>query len=918
MRAEQFTGRAEELARLLELAQEAAAGNRRVALVAGEVGVGKTSLLGEFRERLEVDLPDLGFQTARANCYPGVAYLPILTLLQSLIVDAPSPTFRERVVPALREVAPDLLSLIPVIGPALKTVSTSAVTAGRLLTEVEASEFAAVMENKVLNILKVLRVLSKADVPLALLIDNAQDLDFSSSAVLQKFLADESEAPVLVVLAYRDQEMSPHHPLRKIREIRVRRPSSLPLRGLSSSEIESYLEKRYGSRVARGLAHWLAELSNGLPLYIEEYLALLEENETIITTPEPLLRSDVEDQVRSWRSGDPDPLPRFASAFDVLKDRVELLEPSDRDLLALCALSGPPALSWVIARLGKKDEDDVEKDLGRLARRADTIRVATREEWIAAFGEISDVYEFVHLLMHEALYQELPSARLRRRLHERTAMLLEDLSTSITKDECELPSAVDLLIADQYRRANKIVEAALRELDVARQLMARGAPTEAFALCSRVLQALRNADTAPPQLIAEAATLLLTAAEIKQPPIRDATTGTDLEDVAAEAVRAADATGEANLRVQARYLRGKVTLRARGLDAGIRCLREALDQARVAEDRRNEFAVLSSLGHHLMSKAPGEGSVLLHNACQVYDLIDRTDIDEDGLRILEAERDVLEARLGVRDFDQGDYGSALERLRRSVSGLKSSGLINEVGWPTNFLGQLLIAIGAYEEADAVLQEYLQLAESDLPRAAKAANRALLGKLHLEQQHVQHARQILREALEETETVGHRNVVPIVQNYMSEALLADPASARDLDECLTLLEATVQETNKTGFERSRAQALYLRSLLHLRSGNTDGAKYDIDDAIELVRTAGVLPTVRTEELLFLDYRVQAAAGDSERALTSLKEALAVLWRKAHSISDDGYRESYFNRVSLNQAITVAARRERLPNPVLHEE
>src|ERR1700753_3409775 len=65
-----FVGRAGELAELQRAFDEAASGNTGLVLIGGDSGVGKTRLVSEFEQRLE-----LGSEAAAVGDSPGVIFL---------------------------------------------------------------------------------------------------------------------------------------------------------------------------------------------------------------------------------------------------------------------------------------------------------------------------------------------------------------------------------------------------------------------------------------------------------------------------------------------------------------------------------------------------------------------------------------------------------------------------------------------------------------------------------------------------------------------------------------------------------------------------------------------------------------------------------------------------------------------------
>jgi len=116
-----LVGRDEELARLNAVLQSTIGGTRRLVLISGEAGVGKTRLVMEFEKKVRA----LGAKTLIGGCLPSarINYLPLL--------DAPIDRFEEqpekrvgsrtsRFLGSAKRAAPEMLEAVPVLDGILK------------------------------------------------------------------------------------------------------------------------------------------------------------------------------------------------------------------------------------------------------------------------------------------------------------------------------------------------------------------------------------------------------------------------------------------------------------------------------------------------------------------------------------------------------------------------------------------------------------------------------------------------------------------------------------------------------------------------------------------------------------------------------------------------------------------------------
>jgi tetratricopeptide (TPR) repeat protein len=275
-----------------------------------------------------------------------------------------------------------------------------------------------------------------------------------------------------------------------------------------------------------------------------------------------------------------------------------------------------------------------------------------------------------------------------------------------------------------------------------------------------------------------------------------------------------------------------------------------------------------------------------------------------GDPVLQHARTLGEMQLGITLYDSGHLSEAQARLSRCVQRLRDEPLKAELPIALNYLAQVHMGLGAYEDAEEVLGEALAFeADRGGDSGWHAYNKALLAHLLIQQPAKRsQALELIADAWAETERTWLANLVPIVRNLYAEILLLAAAEPGELlDQADRLAVATCVETQRSGMIRSEIAAHSLRSRILLRRGDTGGAQEQAQQAVRILDEVGDMPALRTEEVLYHSAVVLAAGGVQEEASVLLQRARREVDRKAEQVSDDLSRDRFLTRVPLNNAI-----------------
>ncbi|TDC40116.1 transcriptional regulator [Micromonospora sp. 15K316] len=298
---ELFIGREAELATLRRTAAEATVAGPRIALVSGEAGVGKTSLLAHFRAELAAQ----GWLVVVGRC-PEVEGAP------------PAWAWVE----ALRQLAGEAPpgDLAPTLAPLLGE--------GELGGDVAAGRFR--LHQAVVAWLRV----AATGRPIAVVLDDLHAAD-DETLLLVRSVIELADGAVLFVAASRPAD-NRERLAETMAALARRMPRRIHLGGLSPAEVERLVGCVARTTVDADTVAALTERTGGNPFYVRESARLLAAEGTLVAT------SEVPEGVR-----------------DVLRRRLNRLPPAAVAVLRLAAVAGREVDVATLVETADTDEADV-------------------------------------------------------------------------------------------------------------------------------------------------------------------------------------------------------------------------------------------------------------------------------------------------------------------------------------------------------------------------------------------------------------------------------------------------------------------------------------------------------------------------------------------------------------------------------
>ncbi len=398
-----FVGRQAELSELQKRLNRTIAGEGHFVVVGGDVGVGKTRLLGE----LEALAAARGVTVLHGNLAEQAGAFPYFGFCEVLVdffesVKGRSKSSEERPLPELGDLAPELISLFPTLGEV------------EALREALGDREAATEQGggrPIDNRIQLFETLARALVrltasgPLVLVFEDLHAADASIEA-LQYIVRRLAATPALIVATYRKGEVDRAHPItRLIDELRgSRRFAHLELQPLARAEHGKLLTALFGETpVSEAVAERFFEATEGNPFFTKEVVRSLLPEDGV---------APVDALVMLGPSRLSSALP--ATIQQAIDRRIANLPGELREVLAAASVLGRSFDARDLEHL-VRDATELDEALDRL------IDGGLLEEERQSRG---DRLSFVSGVVREVLYAQIPRRR-RRSLHRRYAQHLE-------------------------------------------------------------------------------------------------------------------------------------------------------------------------------------------------------------------------------------------------------------------------------------------------------------------------------------------------------------------------------------------------------------------------------------------------------------------------------------------------------------
>ena len=823
-----MVGRIVELDRLSAAFSDAVATRRcALVLVIGHAGLGKTRLVEEWLGRMAREATALS-----GRCPPygeRITYWPVAEIVRkaALIDETDAVEAARAKLAALLPEQPDVVArLASVAGLSDEDFGAREIAwAARKLVERVARERPVII--------------------------HLEDLHWGEPTFLelvQHIATTAEDAPVVIVGTARPEFMEEHPSWSSVEATRI------VLAPLSAAETDHIADALLGrTDLSRRTREAIVRAAEGNPLFAEQLISMLIDQGALVP-----------DGSDGWRfTGDPErdlSVPPTISAL--LSSRLDRLPQEDRATIEAAAIPGPVFHRGAVAYLAPEPlRADVPTRLGSLTAK---LLIAPTAPMLVE----DDAFRFQHILIREAAYEALLK-RVRAEMHERYVLWLEEAAgpTAVAIDEIvgsHLEQAhryrIELAPADDHARAIAL-KASGRLGAAGRKALARGDMPAAADLIQRAIALLPADDATRLDLTIDLADARHEMGQLK---------------VADELLRsAADIASSRGDERRALSLRLAHLVVRRAL--GDRWTDEAIQQVREA------VPVFEAAGDHPALARAWRVLATVHGSASAYE-----EAGEATRRAIE------EARLaGDRRYEtRGLTGLALVALlgpQRVTEAIPlCEALVEQASGDQRVQAQIRIVLAELRARNGEFDEARRLyaganeALLDLGATLQAAATSLpAARVELLADRPERAETILRKAHETLISAGEKSFITSVMAVLAEAL-----ALQRRDEEAYELTAVTERTALPGDADAQFRWRLVRAEILSRRGASEAAVTLAEQAVELMRRTNA-PT-KLGGALLVSAMVLRDAGRLADASAAANEAIALFESKGDVVSRDRVR------------------------------
>jgi diguanylate cyclase (GGDEF)-like protein len=872
--AASIIGRKEERKQLFRALDRARERRGQFFLIRGELGMGKSRLLGEVEDRAKAD----GFLLLKGNCFPetrGVPFHPIIQALRSSLKDGRHSTLMKRLPEAWRK---ELQRILYSSESGLNDLRDEG---GSLRKELFQAEF-RIFEifSAFINKFASLR-------PMMISLENLQWIDSSSIKLLKYIGRQIQDKQALICVTVREDgltagdgaDASIQHELQSLREESYLH--EILLEGLKELEVYAIIDRQIpDGKVDHSMKKRIYDLSEGNPLFASEIINyLLGEKRDLLVGPKGC-----------GAIGPDEIIP--PTIYDLIERNIFKLDPEVKSILSYAAVIGQEFDFSVLMAISGKNEGYL-LDIIDVAVGAGLIKEVEREE--------GDQYCFTPYLIGRFLYQSLDEEK-RRVLHKRVGEVIEALHAKTLSSHYGI-------LSHHFQKAGefqKAIEYASLAGEHAKTVYAHREAIRSYTLALELIE-----KAFVPYPYDKAATFFGKRGR-QYFSIGEYPRCTEDFHSMLTCSREADRRDlEATAMV---YLSSSLLTRG-NLNEAKEWAESALGIGRDLDDRSIMMLALSDLG--VVSLYMGSHEVALKYYKESLQLSRELKDDRAITRNI--------TNLGVYYWSVGSYNEAVRYYQRALRRLEKSGDKHLLALNLNNLGAAYFVLGKIGVSVKAYQKSVRLSREILNRSLLAYNYNNLGEIYQILECVDQAMKYHTAALELAREVGERYVeCDILRNigidyqlqgktregvrYLKNALRLSRRVGKvvfmvnslfdigrvwlengDVKKAEMISEELLQRSDKDDNQESRAKAYLLRAKVLQAKKDNSRAMEEINHVLDLLSKVQN-PFLSIQALAF-KWRI---CGDGGAGGDALREARSIIRDVVGEIESQELRDGFLGR------------------------
>ncbi len=357
-------GREPEITQLLTAFDRVSQGATEMILISGYSGIGKSALVNEVHKPITRQRGQ--FISGKFDqLQRDIPYSSIAQAFQNLIrkllsePEAKLQTWKNKLLEALGNNGQIIIDIIPelekIIGKQLPVEKL-----GRTESQNRFNSFFQ----------RFLRVFCQKEHPLVIFIDDLQWADLSSLNLFEKLISDPGNQYLLLIGAYRDNEVSPTHPLRhtleKINQVDVL-VNHITLSPLNIKHTNNLIADtlKCSTEVSKKLAELVSQKTGGNPFFLTQILYSLYQEKLLVFNPHQSSLNSEGNQQGYWQ-WDIEQIQNISitdNVVDLMVSQIEKLDNQTQHVLQLAACIGSHFNLEILAIVNNKSQTATAREL---------------------------------------------------------------------------------------------------------------------------------------------------------------------------------------------------------------------------------------------------------------------------------------------------------------------------------------------------------------------------------------------------------------------------------------------------------------------------------------------------------------------------------------------------------------------------